>query len=362
MKSISSIIFLTLLLAISTTEFKPTDYEIDQTLIELNKEPIIEGIFATMATQVSNEGGFNRVLSLLQKLVKDGKEQLHQITKTWKGVSVRCTVSKINLQNKQEFFDNHLWKAKRSLVRVTTVTAEYSDIVSAYTGHHKVYSDLLREEGFRHAEQGRYYKRRREQIQDALKAVETAIGVVTDWTPKGAALVQTMLTKMVESSRSVSLLRDLANPMELIQRSGSDPKVRARALQWLNLLKVRLLGSLGFYADDKTRSSAQKQIRDDLRDLSSVILTAKTSLYNRIAGNVARVTDINKFIKLFEKLSENHKALTQALNAYCQTESLNYNRNKNRINGEIALFREVIKYFMDHYSRIHSFIRAKYNH
>lgn len=172
-----------------------------------------------------------------------------------------------------------------------------------------------------------------------------------------------MLTKMVESSRSVSLLRDLANSMELIQRSGSDPKVRARALQWLNILKVRLLESLGLYADDilKTRKVAQQRMMTDINDLSAILQNARTLLYERIAANRERITNLSSSIELFGEFSKGNKALIEANKKYCETESLNYNSNKNRINGEITLFREITKYFLDHYDRIHSFIRRKYN-
>jgi len=56
-----------------------------------------------------------------------------------------------------------------------------------------------------------------------------------------------------------------------------------------------------------------------------------------------------------------NKALIVANKNYCNTEAKNYATNKARVQGAMGLFREIRKYFIDHYSKIHSYIRAKFD-
>jgi len=364
MKSLSSIIFLSILLAISCTNsylnFRLTDSEIDANLIELNKEPVTQGIFAAMATQLSLKGGFDKVQGLLNQLIADGKKQLFQNKKIYTGVKVSCQVTKYNYRRRQDFFQSHKAHSQRTLAHKATTNGELKDTVEAYGKHIKVYKDLLNNSLLRHNvivnKSGSILKR----VDNAVKAVNRALRVVKDWTPKGAALVQTTISEMLSSYEAVSNLK-VDFPNELLQLSGSDKHVRARLIQWLQLLKVRLLSSKSDYTVSKANRNSFNNMEGNLRNIRKSLEKLRALLRNIVAGNSASITELNGRIKLLGKLSRQNSKLIELNNKYCAVEKSNFEKGNKRINGEINLFREVLKYFNDHYSRIHSFIKAKYN-
>jgi hypothetical protein len=364
MKSFSTLIFISFLFAISCTNtllnLKPTDQEIDSNLIELNKEPVSEGVFATMATQLSTEGGFTRVLTLLHGLVADGKSQLHQITLTWRGVSARCSVSKVSLASRQEFFNNRLAYSSKTMVRAKARVADNVAMVAEFTKHVKVYKDLLTEQVSRHSGLTAYLNKMSASSVTALKSVTTATNVVKDWTPKGAALVQTMLSGMVNSYAEISQVK-LDPPSKQLQEAGADEKVKARMLQWLGMLKARLLSGADNFEVSKELAAANAAQEQTLGNLVKSLEAARTRLTNYVAADKSALKDTAKLVVLLQKLVKENAALILANKAYCANESTNFHRNEKRIRKEITLFREITKYFNDHYSRVHSFIRNKYN-
>lgn len=363
---ISTILFITFLFTINcTSEFlnlTPSDKDIDASLIELNKEPVTEGVFATMATQLSTEGGFERVLSLLHQLVADGKDQLHRITKTWRGVHARCTVSKIKLQGRQEFFDSHLSHARRNLEYRTNNNNESRGALDSYGKAIKVYRDLLKAEIARHISIEKHFHNMDKASNAGIKWVDTCLEAVRNWTPKAAALVQTMMRGLVNAYMQVSELRSIEQPIELLERSGNDGKVRKRLEEWLLMLKARLLAARAHYHLGKGRKAAMALIETTLGSLIKSLEGASKSVSGHIAANNSSIKANQDSIKLLSKLSHENKGLIKANHAYCQNERNNFHRNDKRIREEIKLFREIVKYFRDHYGRIHQFIRNKYNH
>jgi len=362
---ITTALFISALLFISCScnllNLKPTDIEIDQTLIELNKEPVMEGVFATMATQLSTEGGFHRVLAVLHQLVADGKKQLHGITKTWRRTRARCQVSKVQLLERQEFFAGHLDHAERTVQRRKLQIAETKDTKIAYKNAKKVYTDLLRDEISRHAAFAKYNEKHQQIATNGIKLVDQAIKALNDWTPKDAAFVQTMMTSLLSSYNEVTE-GSLDQPTELIERSKSDNHVKARLLQWFKILKTRLMIAGGHFVVTKEAKASMAQIEKDIATLVKDLGEAGKFLRRQLTQNNTSIKHHESMMVLLQKLITQNSSLIKSNKAYCLNERVTYHRVKGRITNEIALFREIIKYFRDHYARVHEFIRAKYNH
>src|SRR5687768_6305456 len=85
-----------------------TDLDMETTdpiLLEFSQDERAEAIFATMAIQMEQSGGFDRILALLTELVVDGRRQLHQAIKTWRRSSARCEVSSAGLRERQDYYE-----------------------------------------------------------------------------------------------------------------------------------------------------------------------------------------------------------------------------------------------------------------
>jgi len=65
---------------------------------------------------------------------------------------------------------------------------------------------------------------------------------------------------------------------------------------------------------------------------------------------------------LYAKLAKSNRSLIAANKAYCDGAAYRYNRGSAAAKNAIKLFREIRHYFVEHYARIHSFIKAHYGH
>jgi uncharacterized protein (DUF2147 family) len=358
----ATIIFISLIFAIqSSTNLLTPSTEIDPYLIQINKEPLTEGVFTTMAIQLGTEGGFERVLSLLQQLVEDGKNQLHQITKTWRGVNARCSISKIKLAGRQEFFGAHVDNAKRNLAQRVRSNADHVAFRSAATKARALYKAQLNAAISRHSFIRKHFASKQAAYKKALAAVGAAQAAVKNWSPKGAALIQTTLKNILDVYAQISDVSVVSSPAEFIQASGSDAKVRVRMLQWFGQLKTHLLDARASFHLDKATSRNDAALEKNLAAIIKALGSAIGEISKAVAYNNQTMKSLSHELGLYGKLAHENEGLVKANNAYCANESTNYHSNEKRIRSEIKLFREILAYFRDHYSRVNDFIRAKYN-
>lgn len=361
---IYSLLFISFLFTISCTDeflkFKPTSQEIQQNLVEIAKEPLSEAVFATMATQLSTEGGFERVVGLLEQLITDAKRQLHGIVRTWRGVNTRCEISKVMLQTRRDFFEAQLAVTRKIIANRKQDIEEQSELLTTYTTNAKVLQAFHKASVARHA----YFIKRsasgRKAVQEGLAIAKAARKQISEWSPKNAALLQTNLSKIMKAYKAAST-HDLTDPSEFIQRSTSH-KVRARLLQWINILIGRLGMALDNYDLGKKEITQFNNMDKDVQSLVTSLNDDSVGIRKHIAASNSDLVTFGKSEVLYTKLVEQTVKLISANKQYCSVESSNFNRNRKRITSEITLFREVLRYFRNHYSRVHDFIRSKYNH
>lgn len=358
-----SLLFITFLYTISCTNvvlnFRPSEDEINQNLVEISKEPLSEGIFATMATQLSSQGGFDRVLSLLHQLVRDGKDQLHHITKTWRRVKSRCDVSAYMYSRRTVFFESSVRAHERVHAEKTEENAEQKGLLDAYRAAVGVYRKYLSSAMAREANFLRSFQDMSARAKEVLQHAKSSRQAVQDWTPKGAALVQTMLSKMVTSYVEISG-HQIEAPVELVERS-SDTKIRSRLVQWFDKLILRTLSLQGGFEVSKKRAAKGKAHISFVQAFVNKLENTSRQIENFRAENDASIKSSATLIQLYTKLEKENKALKESNTKYCANETSNFNRNKSRINEEIKLFNKIINYFLSHYKRVHDFIRNKYN-
>jgi len=333
---------------------------VDTQLIELSKNPSSDAVFATMSIQLQHEGGFNRVLGLLNQLIHDGKKQLHDMTKTWRRVSARCQVSKYMLKGRQEFFGVAFAASQRRVRNARHRVAEAEDYLKANRESVRVYKAFLNSEISRHAHSKKRLARKHKLIKEAITHIDNAIKAIKNWTPKGAALIQTTM-KTITSAFLEFNNYDLTAPTELIE-TAHDGKIKNRLLQWFGILRVQFLGHKASNKHkQKKKKSLGSRIEKATAHLIAALKLANRTIKRVIVAGKQSIKNQEKLVALYGKMVTDNKALIVANKNYCNTEAKNYATNKARVTGAMTLFREIRKYFIDHYSKIHSYIRAKFD-
>jgi len=337
--------------------------EVDTALLEISKDPSSEAVFATMAIQleaVRGRPGFQRVLGLLTELVNDSKAQLHSMTKIWRGVNARCQVSKVKLAGRQEFFETYLEQARRRVRQATERLANANDNLAGLTRSEEVYADTLKREIDRHGYLSRNLKDRFAHAQEGVNSIKEALNAVENWTPKGQALIQTHLESVAKSYLKV---KDYALPSitEFLERT-TDAKVRKRLAEWLSQVGGQLmLGANGFRDSLARLQQIGGEVEAALAGVLTTVQAGMVHARKTITYAQNRIQSSKNSAALYEKLVEQNRALIVANNAYCQDESNSYNKNRALAQAAIKLFREIRRYFIDNYSKLHNYIKTKYH-
>jgi hypothetical protein len=364
----STIFFISMLLFVSCSQdmfnVEKSTEEIDTGLLELSKDPASEAIFATMAIQLDShagKGGFSKVLGLLNELVHDGKKQLHEIVKTWRGVEARCVVSKIKLAGRQEFFETYLAEATRQNANAVQRMGEIKDNIKGFKKSRGVYSALLKSEIARHHAQNTFLAAKVAHAKAGIASLATAHASVDEWTPKSAALVQTHMHTVSASFLEVNGSK-LPEITALLERT-TDVKVRGRLLEWLAGVRVQLLaGRQNFQTQLKDVSRFGAELEKALAAMLNSLTKSLTHLKKAIVLTTHAIASSNGAISLYGKLVGENKGLIAANNAYCKNEYKNFHVGQAESKAAIKLFREVRTYFNNHYSKIQSYIKSKYHH
>jgi len=336
--------------------------DVNTALLEIAKDPSSEAVFATMAIQlqaVQGRPGFERVLGLLNELVNDSKAQLHSMTKIWRGVNARCQVSKVKLAGRQEFFETYLNQARRHMRRATERLADAKDNLAGYTRSEEVYADTLKREIDRHGYLSKNLKEKYAQAQEGINSLKEAQAAVENWTPKGQALIQTHLESVAKSYLKV---KDYALPSitEFLERT-TDAKVRKRLAEWLSSVGGQLLVGANGFRDSLTRlQKIGGEVEAALARMLTTLRAGLVTVRKTVTYAQNKIESSQKSAALYQKLVEENKALIVANNAYCDNERNTYNKNSTLARAAIKLFREIRTYFLDNYSALHSYIKAKY--
>jgi hypothetical protein len=344
----STFFFIVMLFFVSCSKDLLNPVDMDTQLLEITKDPSSEAVFATMAVQLQAKGGFQRVLGLLNELVHDSKEQLHSITKIWRGVHARCIVTSIKLKGRQEYFETYLGQSRRHVAESSQRLTEVRDHLKGFRKSQLVYGAMLKTEIGRHAFAKKHLKHRIGQASAGLKALKTAYGAVKHWTPKGKALVQTHLEEVSRAYLQVKEFK-LASQTEFLERT-TDTKVRSRILQWMSVVRRHLVSASSHFRNSLRRlSKIGGALEKALARMTVALKAGVKHLIHAIIFNKHMVKAGRHGVALFAKLVKQNKSLISSNTSYCRLESVNYHKNRVQAVAAIRLFRQVRNYFVHHY-------------
>jgi hypothetical protein len=354
----------------------------DSVLLEMATDPRSEAVFATMNVQLKQEGGFDRVLALLNQLVDDGRKQLHVANKIWRKTEARCDVATMKFAERQNYYET-----KESTLNqlISEMYKEKNDAASSAASM-KVYNAWF--EGFnrrnvlRKAESAAQLNKRYTVAQDAVAATKRAIETVSNWTVRGNAAPaarqgrngpgrqngkpnKSFIQENLEEVTSAFLeLKgfELVIPESFVELAADNHKVRRRLLEWLGQLRVTFVEIADHF---QQKAAARSEIFGRQIAAVSALLAKYTLDATHAKHAVARfsthLSSAKEAIEFVAKLSKQNAKLVIANKDYCRVEKHNYSNTKNLIDGQLVLFGKIKRYFIDNYKKISKFIKKKYH-
>ncbi len=354
----STIVFLTLLVFISATKID----SFDSAFIEMTSDPRSEAVFATMAVQLTQSGGFDRVLALLNELVDDGRKQLHDATKLYKGTEARCDVSTMRFSERQNFYDNKNVQIQEAVAVASGELTYAQNTVKALGEGWNLMTAFLAAEQSRHAEEAQLFETRLKNAADAVKSSEDAIKAVDQWkTVAQKAFVQIKLEKVTQAYLEVKSFQ-LVIPNSFLELAASDDQVRTRLLEWLGSLRLTLLEAKNNIENlYKIRQELWATIESAVADLVKTYDTDSTGLKKDSAVFESALKALNSSLQTFKSLASQNSGLIDSNKTYCDNETSNFSKAQNALNEQIKLFRDIRSYFRNNYEKINGFVKDKYN-
>lgn len=355
----STILFLTLLVFISCSQNMLNSY--DTLLLEINKNPSSEAIFATMSMQLKQEGGFDRILALLNGLVEDGKKQLFEAKKTYAVTKARCDVSGMKFQERQDFYEGRLKGSQNAAEEAEAEKTNADSMVAFLQKSHDWFGSFLSQEVERHKNQTAMLKAVISDSQAAMDECDKTIKEVNDWKTNSASSVEASVNKIATAYLQIHKFQ-IVVPNSFIEMAETDDTIKMRLKEWLNQLKA------SFYDINSTATKklADKQkiwtqIEKQINELISAYEEDITSLKSKHQLFVDQSNNAQKAITLYTKLVSDNAALVKSNADYCTVETTNFEKAQKVLDEQVALFKNVRDYFRTHYKKISEFIKDKYN-
>lgn len=350
----------------------------DSVLLEMATDPRSEAVFATMNVQLKQEGGFDRVLALLNQLVDDGRKQLHVANKIWRKTEARCDVATMKFAERQNYYET-----KESTLNqlISEMYKEKNDAASSAASM-KVYNAWF--EGFnrrnvlRKAESAAQLNRRYTAAQDAVAATKRAIETVSNWTVRGKPVAAARKSGKSGKKANKSFIQEnleevtsaflelkgfeLVIPESFVELAADNHKVRRRLLEWLGQLRVTFV-EIADHFQQKAAARSEifgRQIAAVSELLAKYALDA-THASHAVARFSTHLSSAKEAIEFVAKLSKQNAQLVIANTEYCRVENHNYSNTKTLIDGQLVLFGKIKRYFIDNYKKISKFIKKKYH-
>lgn len=358
MRSIT-IVFLTLLVFMSCTKID----SYDSVLLELSADPRSEAIFATIAIQMKQSQGFDRVIALLNTLVDDSRKQLHDTNKLFTAVDARCQVDSNRFADKLDYYTNRNNQLTLAIEAAAEAQTNAEATTKALNEDSATVSAFLTAAVSRHNEERTELENRINNAKSAVKDADDAIEAVNSWNVanKGASFVEMKLKKLTTSYLQVKSYHIII-PQSFIQMAASDDQVKTRLLEWLASLKVSLLQ----VETDLTtllgeRNNLFNQVEAAARNLVTAYTTEVELLKKEANIYQGSAEGLRTAQKDAASLRDTNRGLVDANKVYCSTERTNFNTAKTTLESQISLFKEIRSYFRNNYEKINQFVKDKYN-
>jgi hypothetical protein len=351
-----SIIFLTLLFTVSCN----IDASSDAAFLELSKDARAEAVLATVAIQMQQSNGFEKVQSLLTELLDTARANMHKNNVLNRKATARCQVYNHKLSERSEYLNSVVESLTAEQATVQEAERHASEHIQSSNAMAASYTALNAAEAKRFTAEKNFYSGLRTTINGALNSV-AAVAAQLKVNKPSPKFIQTSIKEITESySKVFNVNIDL--PESFIEMSIDNNAARRRILTWLEDIRGTFSSMIASIDSDAARRNTNNAKFTALLTQVAVQLKAE----NVMMANVrVKYTELTKSyasnIAAFSNFRTRNAANLKENTEYCAAESAGYAKVSSNDKSNVRVYEELMTYFLENYRRISSMIAAKYN-
>ncbi len=353
----TSIIFLTLLFAVSCK----IDSSENAAFIQLSKDPRAEAVLATVAIQMQQNNGFEKVQSLLNDLLREARENLHHNNVLNARAQGRCDIYNHKLSEKNEYLNSLVDSLNSEKITVEDATVRAGDAITSRTELITVYGNMKTSELARFQNEQSFYNSVSSTVQDARVAVEELLANLrlTDQ-PASASFLQTKIKRVTDAYQKVFNI-NIDIPTAFIQMSIDNNAAKQRIVSWLDDINMTFSSMISEIADDAAQRQSNSENFAGVVDQVNEALAIENGNISNLKDKYESLTEsYNKNINDFTALKESNSASLEENTNFCNNEENNYMRVKKSSEENVQVYEELLDFFLENYRKITKMINDKY--
>jgi DNA repair exonuclease SbcCD ATPase subunit len=368
MRSFTNILFITLLVfASSSTELFDTTADIDlenvPAFLELSSHPISQAFFSAVALRMKDtaaNGGFQKVMSLIEELIRDNKRQIQRIRKINHRVEGECMVTTHKLKDRNIFFSGQRsYFHARGAVSIEE-KGEALNVMTSRNSQRTAYAALQAAAKASHDNQDKKWGMRIQNAQNGVSKVNAALRAINDWTPKtNPAFIQQLVKETTELYTKVKNY-PLSIPSQMIQLAANDGQLKKRLYEWLNLLKGSIVESLAMAESARAEiDSLYNNLRNTLEKLNDMLQDDAKKLASAIENYSTLIKVYSENEKIYSNLADQNNLLVTANTNWCNQEMINYKTNHTVMESQLKVFSDLRFWLRKNFGRVRDWLKKK---
>lgn len=354
----TSIIFITLLFAVSCN----IDLPGQAAFIQLTKDARAEAVLATVAIQMQQNNGFEKVQALLSDLLNTAREKLHHNNMLNREATARCDVYNHKLAERREYLSSvveSLTAERATVVESETLAGE---AISSRSALSATYSNLRTAEQSRFANEKTFYDGLRNTVNDGLALISEISAQLksTSEEPVAVEFVQTSIKKITDSYQKVFNMK-IELPESFIQMSIDNDAARRRILEWLDDIRMTYSGMVSSIEEDSnTRSDNNSKFEALLETIVEALTTENENLANLKEKYTTLAESYAQNIASLQEFREKNEANLAENEQFCANEQSAFEKVRENSESNVRIYEELMNYFLENYRKISKMINDKY--
>lgn len=354
----TSIIFITLLFAVSCN----IDSKSQTAFVELTKDARAEAVLATVAIQMQQNNGFDKVQSLLSELLNTARTNLHNNNMLNRKATARCDIYNHKLAERSEYLNSVV--DALTAERATVVEAENhaGDAIQSRIALRKNYEALASSEKQRFQKEQSFYAGLRNTVNEALNNISDVAAKLKGPTPapQATAFIQEGVKKVTDSYHKVFNM-NIELPQSFVQMSIDNDAARRRIVQWLEEIRGVFAAMVGEVDDDDKERKENNGKFEALLEKICQALKAENENITTIKQKYASLkSNYDDNIQSFNEFKNKNAANLKENQEYCQAEQSAYEKVKANSESNVRIYEELMNYFLENYRKISKMINDKY--
>jgi len=305
-------------------------------------------------------GGFQKVMSLIEGLIHDNRKQLQSIRRINERVSGKCMITNNRLENRLNNFASLASYFKSRGALALTERSELQTLMGSRNSQATAYGASAKRLATENVAFLKKWNGKISDLNEAYTKVQAALKAVNDWAPKNTSFVETAIQESVDAYISVKKI-PLKYDTGMIQLGASDGKIRQRLFEWLNMMKQAVIESLQYCKAQLTEhTKAWAELSNDLSCIvTDLEADAKIAKANIVSFDTL-IKGYNDDEKVYSGLQAQSSTVLAANKKYCATEESNYKNAKKDMEDQLKIFIELKQWLRKNFSRVKDWVRKKY--